>query len=328
MNYYQKYLKYKNKYQNLLQHGGMLTQIQNFRSDLSIEQQNINVLSQKSETIQSIKSPIELYINPENNEWYLYQLGLNKIVYGSIEDCKINISNGCNYKSLKVLNNTIEERKKNGFIYVGNIVLDKFSNRISVFKLLPVIMIGDFEYKKNKFMHEIFTLLFEQIEEKRDMKIFSDLYVHYKKFETLELLGGAATLTSIIKSDPYQSSEPIPSDDNIFVIFENFYNEIKRVQPELLRKLNDILEEIIFIVYSNHTSPEKLNYRDYSRKIRGKQELKHLIQMADTIFKQIEKHSFTIRRLLIKCPEIEECEQGIDSENPLCEIYFPEPGLL
>lgn len=64
MNYYQKYLKYKNKYQNLLQHGGMLAQMQNFRLDLSQEQQNINVLSQKSETIQSIKNPIELFINP------------------------------------------------------------------------------------------------------------------------------------------------------------------------------------------------------------------------------------------------------------------------
>ena len=42
MNYYQKYLKYKNKYQNLLQHGGMLAQMQNFRLDLSQEQQNIN----------------------------------------------------------------------------------------------------------------------------------------------------------------------------------------------------------------------------------------------------------------------------------------------
>lgn len=328
MNYYQKYLKYKNKYQNLLQHGGMLAQMQNFRLDLSQEQQNINVLSQKSETIQSIKNPIELFINPENNEWYLYQLGLNKIVYGSFEDGKINIRNGCKYVSMKVLNNTRKQREKAGFIYVGNIVLDKFSNRINVYKLLPIIMDGNFEYTHNKFIHEIFKLLFEQIVKKREMKIFSDLYLHYKKFETLELLGGYSPLMSIINSDPYQSSEPIDDEDNIFLIFKNFYNEIEKVQPVLLGKLHDILEEIIFIVYNNHTSPEKLNYRDYSPKIRRKKELKHLIQLTDIIFKQIEKQSFTIRRLLIKCPEIEECDQGIDSENPLCEIYFPEPGLL
>ena len=232
-------------------------------------------------------------------------MGLNKIVYGSFEDGKINIRNGCKYVSMKVLNNTRKQREKEGFIYVGNIVLDKFSNRINVYKLLSIIMDGNFEYTRNKFIHKIFKLLFEQIVKKREMKFFSDLYLHYKK---LELLVGYSPLMSLINSDPYQSSEPIDDEDNIFLIFKNFYNEIEKVQHVLLGKLHDILEEIIFIVYSNHTSPEKLNYRDYSPKIRRKKELKHLIQVTDIIFKQIEKHSFTIRRLLIKCPEIEECD--------------------
>lgn len=105
------------------------------------------LLKRRSELSTALASPYTILVSKDSNnryQWIAYSIGkIHNMIWGVIEDRIITIDYGCDFRSLKILNNMLDTRKKAGYKVVGTVSKDRITPRFLYAMVLESYNMGN-----------------------------------------------------------------------------------------------------------------------------------------------------------------------------------------